>query len=295
MAALGERGTVQSDGAFPVAKPDRSSLTGLIEHDKPFLAKDRQFIKRYLIRQPLGYALLLGSSRYYNAADGQESHLLCVEKDLDSMRAVLSSGGWEVDTPHGDSTEKENYAEVMQVLREKDLKSHSCFMLYYSGHGSPEGMLLQPNYDLISFKEVVNMVLSMDDLLGKPKILIFDCCRENPLCQAESQGCLNSGFKSLGENFAATHHDMIICFACSNNTASLGALSDGSIFTQHFVVAMREFGKELSFVELLDQAKGNTLHVARSVFKMNQQPVSYSGLNAQLLLKGQNNQSINLC
>lgn len=283
MAALGldEGGLVQSDGGLVIVPEERYSRADLMNHDQPFFPKEnRDFIMRYYIKQPIGYALLLGSSRY------GRSTLRCVEKDLQSMEEVLREGGWDVDKPCGCYTEKAGYEETLQMLREKDLKKYSCFMVYYSGHGGPEGMLLQPNYDLVPFKDVVDVVMRLDDLDRKPKILIFDCCRGNDDCADEGLGGSQSNFRTLGENFAALYNDTIICFACSNNRSSFTANEDGSIFTQHFAKKLQWFGKNLSFVDLLSQAKGDTFNVAREMFKMSQQPVSYSGLNAQLLLKG---------
>lgn len=283
-AALGlnNGGLVQSDGCLVVVPEERYSRADLMNHDQPFfLPENRNYIMRYYINQPIGYALLLGSSRYSSSIP-----LRCVEKDLQSMEEVLQEGGWDVDKPCGSHMEKGGYEETMQMLREKDLKRYSCFMVYYSGHGGPEGMLLQPDCDLVPFKDVVDMVMRLDDLDRKPKILIFDCCRGNDDCSDEGLGGTQSNFRTLGENFAATYNDMIICFACSNNRASLSAHEDGSIFTQHFAKKLQLFGKNLSFVDLLSQAKGDTFNVARKMFQMSQQPVSYSGLNAQLLLKG---------
>lgn len=281
MAALGlDKGEpVQSDGGLVVVPDEHYSTADLMDHDQPFLP-EKNFIKRYYITPPLGYALLLGSSRY------AASNLRCVEKDLQSMEEALREGGWDVGKPCGCYTEKDGYEKTVQMLREKDLKKYSCFMVYYSGHGCPEGMLLQPNYDLVPFKDVVDMVVRLDNFDGKPKILIFDCCRENGNHAHENMGPTQSNFRTLGENFAEMYNDTIICFACSNNTASLTAHEDGSIFTQHFAKKLRLFGKDLSFVDLLSQAKGDTFNVAREMFNMSQQPVSYSGLNAQLLLRG---------
>ena len=281
MAALGldKGGPVQSDGSYVVAK-EHYPMASMMVHDQLYLhPHNRNYIMRYLVKPPIGYALLLGSSRY-------KEPLQCVERDLKAMGEVLSEGGWEINVPCGCYTEKDSYEKEVQMLQEKDLKKYSCFMFYFSGHGCPEGMLLEPNCELIPFKDVVDMVLHLNDLRGKPKILIFDCCRVNTACEGKSFGGSNPTFMSLGEKFADTYRDMIVCFACSNNAPSYSAHTDGSIFTQHFAISLRELGRKISFVELLDQAKGGTLHVADLMYDMKQQPVSYSGLNAQLLLKG---------
>ena len=283
MAVLGldKGGPVQSDGSFLVSRTEYISVAALMDHDEPYFHRDRNYIRRYLIKQPIGYAVLLGSSRYTSALP-----MKCVEKDLVSMRAVLEEGGWEVVVPCGCNTDKRGYETTAGELGRRDLKKYSCFMLYFSGHGSTEGMQLEPDGDLVPFKDVVDMVLSLEDFQRKPKILIFDCCRENGN-HCEDEGS-SQNFKSLGEHFASKYHDMIVCFACTKNATSVAAPENGSFFTQNFAKKLRRFGKELSFVDLLTQAKGETFHVVNSMFKMDQQPVSYSGLNAQLLLKGEN-------
>lgn len=283
---------VEKDAPFPMAASESYPKTQLLDHEERFrfVVQDYAFLKRYMIKAPLGYALLLGSSQY----DAAREPLLCVKTDLDSMEEVLSSKGWKVEVPYGYGSftiNSENYEEAVRKLREKqDLSKYSCFMFYFSGHGTPEGLLLQGNV-LVPFKTVIDTVQDIQALLGKPKILIFDCCRGREGCEGVGGGGWqtsgNPNVLKLGENFADTHHDMIVCFACSHNTESLSAVSHGSLFTQHFVVAMRQFSEHISFVEVLDQAKGGTLHVARELFKTNQQSVSYNGLNAQLLLKGE--------
>lgn len=289
MDALGlEKGRpVQSDGSFLVTTPEYYSVAALMNHDEGYFHRqNRNYIRRYLIKRPLGYALLLGSS-HYNVS---EQPLQCVEKDLQVMGAVLVEGGWEVNVPHGCNTEVRNYREVMGGLGGKDLKRYSCFMFYFSGHGSPEGILLQPNGDVIKFEEVINSVRQLEDLKGRPKILIFDCCRGSG-----DDGGLRSGFMSLGgEQFASKYHDMVVCFACTNNATSVAAHENGSIFTQNFATKMRQFGRELSFVDLLSQVTGETYYVVRERYKLDQHPVSYSGLTAQLLLKGEDVKCIHL-
>ena len=278
MAAIGldKPRPVQSDGSFLVTKPE-SVAALLMDHDERFFQPDRKYIRRYLIRPPLGYALLLGSSR----CSAAEEPLKCVEKDLQVMGEVLSEGGWEVNTPYRCNAVMRDYEEVMQGLGGRDMKKYSCFMFYFSGHGSPEGMLFQPNGNVVRFKDTIDTVVRLGDLLGKPKILIFDCCRE-----CGDKGSSESNFNSLAEQFESKYHDTIVCYACTKYTPSLGAHENGSIFTQNFAKKLQRFGRELSFVDLLSQAKGETACVAQVRFEMDQQPISHSGLNAQLLLKG---------
>ena len=285
MAALGldKGGPVQSDGSFLVSRTEYCGMAALMNHEERYFhAENRKsYIRRYLIKRPIGFAILLGSSRY----DASAQPMKCVEKDLESMRMVLEEGGWEVDTPYGCNVDREGYDTIERELRGRDLKKYSCFMFYFSGHGSLEGMLLEPDGDPVPFKDVVDMVLRLEDFQRKPKILIFDCCRGNDAA-CEDEGASRS-FKSLGDHFASKYHDMIVCFACTKNATSVAAHENGSIFTQNFAKKLQWFGSRMSFVDLLTQAMGETFHVVKSMFEMDQQPVSYSGLNAQLLLRGE--------
>ena len=285
-----ETDELESESLLPMAIEEFYPATQLMDHEKPFVVHDNRFLKRYTINPPLGYALLLGSSKF----DATSEPLLCVKTDLKTMKCVLEDTGWHVKAPYGPSTSGENYADAMEELRGKsDLSSYSCFMFYFSGHGTPEGMLLQP-HNLAPFKEVIDAIQGIKSLEGKPKILIFDCCRQDSTdhSAAFSQREGNANVLKLGEHFAETHNDMIVCFACTHNTKSLSAVSHGSLFTMHLATALSRFSHDLSFVEIVDQAKGGTLHIARQLFRSNQQPVSYSGLNAQLLLKGETVQHV---
>ena len=257
---------------IPVANSESAPAENLLDYEERFLDKDRKFLKRYMMKPPMGYALLLGCKQY----DDTDQPLLCVDKDLNSMTKVLNEIGIE-EANSGSRTTKEDYERMKHsLLSKKDLNKYSCFMLYYSGHGSPDGLLLYPNHE-VPFKHVLEMVQGIPALHGKPKILIFDCCRGNDDCNTAGLDFMES----------STFGDMIVCFACTHNAVSINVVLDGSVFTQHFVVALREFRHETSFVDLLDQAKGNTFQVVRSLFDRRQQAVSYNYLNAQLMLRGE--------
>lgn len=262
---------VQRDGPILVTSPEYCDMAGLMTNDQKYLhPENNKYIMRYLIQKPLGYALLLGSSRYPT-----EQPLLCVEKDLKDMEAVLKDGGWDVHQPHNGTTTIVGYEHELGKLKRLDLNNYSCFMFYFSGHGSKEGILLQPYGDCVSYKSVTDSIVNLRGLQGKPKIIIFDCCRR-----------MDGELSSPGCDFATGYHDTIICYACSSNATSIALGKDGSVFTQNFAKKLQQFGREMSFVELLNQAKGETYHVIKSRFKQAQQPVSESGLNCQLLLKG---------
>ena len=269
---------VESDGRLLVSRDD-CTLDLLMNHDMKYRYQGKSgHIMRYLITRPFGYALLLGSSRYKTS----EGPLKCVETDLAAMEVVLRDSGWDMDAPYGCNAEKEGYEEKIQELRQANLEKYSCFLFYFSGHGSHEGMLFQPDGGVVAYKNVIDDVIALEHFRGKPKILIFDCCR------TECGGSESNAVKSLGEKFASKYHDTIVCFACTDNTTSMALGDAGSIFTQNFVMKLDEFGRELSFVDLLTQAKGETYMMTKSRFGPDkaQQPVSYSGLNSQLLLKG---------
>lgn len=269
----------ETDGCFLVSREEYCALGNLMDYEEKYFDQEKKgHIMRYLMTPPLGYALLLGSSRY-NTSDGP---LKCVETDLEVMKNVLKDSGWTVESPYGCNTEREGCRKKIKELGQANLACYSCFMFYFSGHGSKEGMLFQPDGGVLPFKEAIDSVVALESLQGKPKILIFDCCRTD--CGSTEGNPL----KSLGEDFASRYNDTIICFACTANTAAMALGNAGSIFTQNFAKKLEEFGKEMSFVELLTQAKGETYHMTSSRFgrAMAQQPVSYSGLNSQLLLKG---------
>jgi hypothetical protein len=267
---------VETDGRLLICRDDYCTLGHLMNHERSYFDRTGH-IMRYLITPPLGYALLLGSSRYST----REGQLKCVETDLAVVEAVLRDSGWQVDSPYGCNAEKQGCEKKIRELGQADLEQYSCFLFYFSGHGSHEGMLFQPDGGVIPYKHVVDSVIALEDLWGKPKILIFDCCRTD--CGSSE----NKAVKSLGEQFAANYHDTIVCFACTANMTSIALGESGSIFTQNFASKLDQFGREMSFVELLTQAMGETFIMTRYRFgpEEAQQPISYSGLNSQLLLK----------
>ena len=274
-AALGLRGgVVESDGGLLVSRDEYCNEAYLMNHDRDYFQRNNRFINRYLITAPVGYALLLGSSRY----ESSEVPLVCVGRDLRVMEEVLKGGGWNVECPYGPNTRREDCERRLSELERMDLDKYSCFLFYFSGHGSTEGMLFQPNGGLVSYSKVLDTVLTLDRLRGKPKIFIFDCCRTN------SHRCRVEHLRSLQERVAS--NDAIVCFACTDNTASIALGAAGSIFTQNLANKLQEFGREISLVELLTQARGETYNMTLTRFGMAQEPVVHLGLNYQLLLRG---------
>ena len=265
---------MKSDGGFLISREDYCLEACLLDHDRGYFTQKKGYIMRYLITAPVGYALLLGSSRYETSL----SPLKCVGKDLSVMEDVLNRCGWKVDCPFGVNTEKEGCERVIRELGRNNLDMYSCFMFYFSGHGSQEGMLFQPNGRVVSYRQVVDAVLALKNFCDKPKIIIFDCCRTDNCQEGEKP------LKSLEGHFAS--NDTVVCFACTHNTASVALGAAGSIFTQNFANKLQELGHEVSFVDLLTQVKGETYNMTITRFGLAQEADIHFGLNYQLLLKG---------
>ena len=271
----------------------------LVSSDIKFLDPDRRYIRRYAMREPIGYALLMGSDK----CTGKRGSLKCVYKDVKLMEKVLVGRKWIVDCPCVEegkanmSLTREKYDQVMNSLRSNPtLEEISCFLFYYSGHGTPEGIALCGD-ELVTYKEIVDTIDTLKALNGKPKVVIFDSCRnweddgdsDSIDSDFEQKGLSGSKLQSFDEQILELSGvnpppDSVICFSASEGKASFADSTAGSIFTIQLAHALREFGDELSFCDIMTQVRGGTVKMAHAAWKERQQPVCLNALNYQLVI-----------
>ena len=258
----------------------------------------------YKIKDPIGYALLLGCSAHSDSSSHQIQSLgsssPSVREDLTMMESNLKKMGWRVYSPcldemgeapklTGDSCE-----QIVNNLEREELEKHSCFMLYYSGYGVASGVF-GSNGKVIPYKDIVNKLGRLDVIGDKPKIFIFDCCRYvNPkvLNNLQNQGDVNMSYgQEIEEHLRQDQStgsypppDCILCFSACESTSTGMEMTVGSYFTTQLCLTLQQFGRKLPFTEIITQVNRGTISVLGNVFELGQQPYYYSTLSRKLVL-----------
>lgn len=249
-------------------------------------------LKIYRVREPIGCAMLLGS----DCAD-----LPSVRKDVDIINSALEEGGWDIICKNYElkhrtlvdllgNLKKEH--QLKNLGRQKrDLDDYSIFMLYYSGHGNAEGVVLTDGR-LLSYNKIVTQVSEVPCLYNKPKIFIFDSCREHgktahlPSTHAKPKNHFHEDISKVHEEQRSSSSypppHTLICFSAAEGSGSYMG-DTGSYYTLVLSHALRQFGRDHSFLEVITQVNGGTRLVAQEQEKI-QNPIFRSNLEMQLVL-----------
>ena len=69
-------------------------------------------------------------------------------------------------------------SKLNQILNNEECNLHDSFVLYIHSHGKEEGFLTANN-KVIKFHEIYDLFSNKNckNLMGKPKLIFFDCCR----------------------------------------------------------------------------------------------------------------------
>ena len=244
----------------------------------------------YEVRKPIGYALLLGCDR-----TPDDPQFLLIRQDLVLMEETLSDGGWVVSNPCLNAgslnlTACNDYLNSLKDDRSLMLDKYSCFMFYYSGHGISEGLLLSDGR-CIPYEEIVTRISSIPALVNKPKIFIFDSCRTAIDRKKESQGIWN--YLPFNKSIDLRHNEQkmrdyppphtVISFSACEGMASFLDDDSGSFYTRDLSNKLKQYGKLLSFGEILTLVNGGAALLAQGA-KKEQRPVTYSSLDRLLVL-----------
>ena len=268
---------------------------------------DRGGSSFYKVKDPIGYALLLGCSAHsadQKCPTGFGSPPL-VREDLAMMEDTLKKMGWGVYSPclddetgaanlTGDSCE-----QIVNNLEREELEKHSCFMLYYSGHGVANG-IIGSNGKVVPYRDIVNKIGNLNVIGGKPKIFVFDCSRcDDPqlLNNLQNQGGMSYS-QQIEEHLRQDRSmggypppDCILCFSAGEGTGS----TVGSYFTTELCRSLQQFGQKLPFTEIITQVNRGTIGVLGSVFEMGQRPFYCSTLSRKLVLSGELHVCVCVC
>jgi len=298
-SAVHLRGQEDTDDEFQLA-------SDILVYDKRIpiakLIDNQKRIRKYEIKEPIGFAVLLGNDR-----NPLEDPLRCVHNDLELMRRSLKTcpGRWEVFSPcskEGSCDVILKPAELESIIEKltsdpSHLKRYSCFLCYYSGHGVSSGVVLCDG-TVVTYKSIVES-LCIPDLQDKPKLFFFDSCRfdsDNDNYEEDIEDksgipfykCIDLQYqkqRNKGEGYPP--QNTAICFSAANGMPCWGYNEAGSIYTLQLSHALPQLCQVLSFCEIMTQLNGKTVNISRAYVNKEpriQQPVWYSTLNQLLIL-----------
>ena len=277
------------------------------------LIDNQNHIRSYEIKEPIGFAVLLGNDR-----SPHEEPVRCVHDDLELMRRSLKAcpGRWEVFSPCAkegshdvilNRTELKNIIEKL-VSDPSRLERYSCFLCYYTGHGVSSGVVLCDG-TVATYKWIVES-LCITALQDKPKLFFFDSCRFDS-DNDHYEDCEGSIEEDIEDKSGVPFHKCIdlkyqkerneeegyppqntaICFSAADGMPCWGYNGAGSIYTLQLGHALPQLCQTLSFCEIMTQLNGMTVNISRAVLYDEekkkpriQQPVWYSTLNKLLIL-----------
>lgn len=147
--------------------------------------------------------------------------------------------------------ELQDVENLLNKLKTLDLRDCPCFIFYYSGHGKDCGIQLDEN-TTYHFHKIIDVIASLPDLEGKPKVFIFDCCRVFPNEPANYGPCK-----------AEAYTDCIIAFACSSGEVAFMSnlpytTANSSIFTKVFCSTLMSKHCQWPLVSILIHANSLT-------------------------------------
>ncbi len=271
--------------------PKATPLSRAVDVDD-LLQSELNCVRQYEITEPLGYAVLTGNLRAPDTRDDCPY----AARDHSLMEKTLGDCGWQTHTPHEsseltfDSSTFE--ATIAQLKDSRELQEYSCFLFYYTGHGTLEN-IVSGSGDRVSYLEVVHRFSSLPALQKtyKPKIFVFDTCRnpEENASELEIKGGDSCGQvlwwydMETRETNGSQFPDTIVCFSSSVGQESCALSSRGSAYTMTLAHAIRQHKDKLSFSQIVTIAQGGTVRTSRAL-KCCHQPEYRSTLTRLLYL-----------
>lgn len=251
-------------------------------------------MQRYDVSEPIGCVLLLGT----DGTPESPHDLTSVGNDLDTIGRTLKDGGWDILYRDSELSGRtlQDVLEYQLGRWSQRLAECSVFMLYYTGHGTAEGIVLNDS-ELFCYTRIVTKIAEIPCLRQKPKIFIFDSCRkkhtggDNPGTYITSK-TYSQGIKDNHLQYQRNSHDpyppphTVICFSASEGQPSFLDKVEGSFYTLALAHALRQFGSEWSFQEIITQVNGGTQEVAR-FSSVVQNPIFMSNLEKLLVLNSE--------
>jgi hypothetical protein len=176
------------------------------------------------------YALLIGNS----TATGNFATLKYVQNDLSSVQNILT-GFCGFSKQHVTTLLDRSPTELEHALEET--KSHlasrqgNLFLFYYSGHADANALKMgDADFSLAKLKE------SLSEVPADIRIGVFDACQSGSFTRIKG-GTLSEPF--LFRDDGKTKGQVFLCASSINENAQESDVYGNSIFTFHFVNALR--------------------------------------------------------
>lgn len=292
----------------------RNSSQLLCLYDKKFLHLPKRLslpeqvrstmncLQRYEVNEPIGCALLLSS----DGTPESPGDLSSVGNDVDVISRALEKGGWDIICRTSKLCSQKLWEQLSALGKEnqlrylgqqtRDLEDYSVFMLYYTGHGTVDGVVLNDG-KLVHYRDIVTKVAEVPCLSQKPKLFVFDSCRKRKMDQFARVSFVAP--KNYAGDLENTHHQepqnshrvyppphTMICFSAAEDRPSFQDRMEGSFYTLALSHALGQFGSKWSFHEIITQVNGGTQEVALSCDEV-QNPIFQSNLEKLLVLNSE--------
>lgn len=181
-----------------------------------------------------------------------------VDKDLQRMERVLKELNFEVFSPCLNRTDKVSREFLFDRCindTTRDLAQYDCSLFYYSGHGNREGVVLSTPDERATYAEIIRTFNGSST--DKPKVFIFDCCRDDEEATSEDG--------TLGQSCCCGEISLhtLVVFACMAEERTYGRREKGSDFTTKLVNKLMAFADDLSVSEIFQQVAGNSSVILR--------------------------------
>lgn len=198
-------------------------------------------------------ALVIGNSKY-----GGNATLRNPTNDADALAAALEDLNFSVILKHDVDLSQLDEA-VVQFRRA--LKKGSAALFFYAGHGlqvKGENYLVPLNAQIKEEFQVKSKCYQVDQILSAMeesesalKVVILDCCRDNPFARSWTRGASSRGLASIAEVPEGT----IVAFSTAPGQTAADGSGKNSPYTAHLVASLRTRPQEgLELKEALFEA-----------------------------------------
>ncbi|RWS10520.1 caspase-8-like protein [Dinothrombium tinctorium] len=187
--------------------------------------------------KPIGFCIIINNIKFNQSEKRKGSH-----RDAQRLDKIFSGFGFTVEIENNLTAEAMRQCLKGVLNRNEELEKHDAIVFIVLSHGEP-GVVLGTDEEKVEVFEFLNMFDSniCSELCGKPKILIFQCCRGGNYLMALSKFLIKnvSGdasykfLKNIDQKRNLRHsisHDGKSVASCESLSRSTSELSDGCDF-----------------------------------------------------------------
>jgi len=189
---------------------------------------------------PIGEYCVIG-----NRGDNTGKPLSATKKDVDMMAGTLKRLGMKpVVEKHYSKMTAAEVINFLNQLKAANLSRCRCFVFYYTGHGKDCGIHLDDN-STYPFILIVDSIMSLPDLKGRPKVFLFDCCRAYD-GNVHVDDCKD-------RHVVESYTDCIIAYSCSKGEKAY-ITTNHSVFTKYLCLTLSSRYRQWPLVSILTQS-----------------------------------------